>query len=88
MWASEALLSAFDVDGIEPEAMLWQTGYLTIREHIITPRGPMYTLALPNHEVRTALNEALTIAWLPQSVGHQVQGASMRLYQALAQGDT
>ncbi|MFN3957583.1 MAG: AAA family ATPase [Tepidimonas ignava] len=88
LWASEALLSAFDVDGIEPEAMLWQTGYLTIREHIITPRGPMYTLALPNHEVRTALNEALTIAWLPQPLGHQAQGASMRLYQALAQGDT
>ncbi|MCX7815194.1 MAG: ATP-binding protein [Tepidimonas ignava] len=88
LYADEALLGAFDVDGIEPEAMLWQTGYLTIRECLTTPGGPLYALALPNHEVRTALNKALTIAWLPQPLGHQAQGASMRLYQTLAQGDT
>ena len=29
--ASEALLSAFDVEDIAPEALLFQTGYLTIR---------------------------------------------------------
>ena len=30
--ASEALLSSFDVDRIAPEALLFQTGYLTITE--------------------------------------------------------
>jgi hypothetical protein len=40
MWSNESLLSAFDVDHIEPEAMLWQTGYLTIRDP-----GPLRSVA-------------------------------------------
>jgi hypothetical protein len=60
---SEALLSSFDVDHIEPEALLWQAGYLTI--HKVTERrlGQFtYTLGYPNTEVEIALNEA----FLPQ----------------------
>ena len=30
MSGTEALLSSFDVEAIEPEALLFQTGYLTI----------------------------------------------------------
>ncbi|MEZ0329574.1 MAG: AAA family ATPase, partial [Dissulfuribacterales bacterium] len=65
IFANEDLLSAFDVDYIRPEAMLWQTGYLTIKERIPTPAGPAYMLQLPNHEVRTALNQSLLSVWLP-----------------------
>ncbi len=60
---TEALLSSFDVDHIEPEALLWQAGYLTI--HKVTERrlGQFtYTLGYPNTEVEIALNEA----FLPQ----------------------
>ena len=32
--ADEALLSAFDVDRLAPEALLWQTGYLTDRHRV------------------------------------------------------
>ena len=52
-------LSRFDVDDIGIEALLFQTGYLTItaRER----RGPrtLYTLDYPNFEVRQSLNDGL-----------------------------
>ncbi|BDV00213.1 ATPase AAA [Thermodesulfomicrobium sp. WS] len=65
LYASEALLSAFDVDGIEPEALLWQTGYLTIGEVLREGDLLLYGLTLPNREVRMALNTALTRALVP-----------------------
>ena len=65
LYASEALLSAFDVDRIEPEALLWQTGYLTIGEVLREGDLLLYGLTLPNREVRMALNTALTRALVP-----------------------
>ncbi|WP_028323792.1 ATP-binding protein [Desulfatirhabdium butyrativorans] len=85
LFANEELLSAFDVDLIRPEAMLWQTGYLTIREKRITPAGPSYFLGLPNHEVRTALNRAIQLSWLPNA--SEVMEAALDLYGWLAEND-
>ncbi|MBW7657615.1 ATP-binding protein [Hydrogenophilus thermoluteolus] len=65
LYATEELLSAFDVDGIEPEAILWQTGYLTIGAVHVTAGVTEYELKLPNREVRMALNRALTAALIP-----------------------
>ncbi|EHQ51997.1 hypothetical protein ECTPHS_04848 [Ectothiorhodospira sp. PHS-1] len=60
-WETEyELLSQFDVDNISTDALLFQTGYLTIKQI----KEPMlgyrqYTLGFPNHEVETSLNHAL-----------------------------
>ncbi|MCX8086483.1 MAG: ATP-binding protein [Rhodocyclaceae bacterium] len=85
LYSTEALLSAFDVEAIEPEAMLWQTGYLTIRNKL--DRGGMigFELGLPNREVRSALNEALLGAWYPERRG--LTAASFELYDLIAAGD-
>ena len=37
LFASDDLLSAFDVDHMRPEALLWQTGYLTFAERLESP---------------------------------------------------
>ena len=52
-------LSRFDVDDIGIEALLFQTGYLTITAE--ERRGPrtLYTLDYPNFEVRQSLNDGL-----------------------------
>ena len=58
--SSEELLNAFDVDHIEPAALLWQAGYLTI--HAVDEIGSgqwFYTLGYPNREVKAALNISL-----------------------------
>ncbi|MYH30008.1 MAG: ATP-binding protein [Acidobacteria bacterium] len=57
--ASEALLSSFDVDHIAPEALLFQTGYLTIADEARRDGPPLYRLRYPNREVRQGLNESL-----------------------------
>ena len=59
MVGSSDLLSSFDVDAIAPEALLFQTGYLTI--HRTERRGSRtyYRLGYPNLEVRQSLNESL-----------------------------
>ncbi len=82
---SEELLSAFDVDHMAPEALLFQTGYLTIRRR--EPHGGRmyYRLGYPNREVRQSLNESL----LNPLMGNPVRRAehSAWLYDLLLVND-
>ena len=58
--ASETLLSTFDVGKIAPEALLFQTGYLTIGGCERSDDGFEYfRLVYPNREVRQSLNLSL-----------------------------
>jgi len=62
--SDDDLLSRFDVDDIAPEALLWQTGYLTFQQVEQLPSGQeVYILGYPNREVESALNKALLPAW-------------------------
>ncbi len=51
----DSMLNSFDVDYIELETLMWQTGYLTIESMRETARGPRYNLTLPNQEVCISL---------------------------------
>ncbi len=58
------LLSAFDVEQIGTEALLFQAGYLTIvRIEEPLPDYWIYVLGYPNHEVETCLNASLLSAF-------------------------
>ncbi|MCY3688790.1 MAG: ATP-binding protein [Gammaproteobacteria bacterium] len=57
--ADDGLLSSFEVDEIGPEALLFQTGYLTVEEAVNHGGRLRYRLGYPNLEVRQSLNEAL-----------------------------
>ena len=59
MDADESLLSAFDVERIEPEALLFQTGYLTISDVERHDGLRLYRLGYPNREVRQSLQRTL-----------------------------
>lgn len=62
--ANTPLLSAFDVDHITTEALLFQTGYLTIHESESSlTSGQSYILGYPNKEVEISLNDALLPAY-------------------------
>ncbi len=52
MPVSDELLSSFDVDEIAPEALLFQTGYLTILRWKNIGGETVYRLGYPNREVR------------------------------------
>ncbi len=64
---NEAMLSSFDVEHMLPEALLWQTGYLTFA-HVkeITTGHRVYTLSYPNREVEAALNDVLLPVYGPE----------------------
>ena len=59
MLASNDLLSTFDVGDIATEALLFQTGYLTIVGREDWDGEPIYRLGYPNREVRQSLNHSL-----------------------------
>ena len=78
MAGSEALLSAFDVDEMSVEALLFQTGYLTITGEDAENGLAQYRLGYPNLEVRQSLNERLLMALLPDASRRLAQKASLR----------
>jgi len=59
MMADMSLVSKFDVDEIGVEALLFQTGYLTITGEERDNFDTLYQLDYPNLEVRTSLNRGL-----------------------------
>ena len=85
MMGSSDLLSTFDVDAIAPEALLFQTGYLTI--HRTERRGGemFYRLGYPNREVQQSLNRSL----LNRMTGDSSRRAahSAQLYDLLLAND-
>ena len=85
MLTSSELLSSFDVDAIATEALLFQTGYLTIKD--VRDRGGVrrYRLGYPNREVRQSLNESL-LRRLVQDATRQTANSD-RLYDLLEAND-
>ena len=79
------LLSTFDVEHIGTEALLFQTGYLTITGKEELGGMALYRLGYPNREVRQSLNGVL-LRQLVQDVKQQTAN-SMRLARLLAAHD-
>ena len=78
MRASDELLGAFDVDDIAPEALLFQTGYLTILDAEDAGGELLYRLGYPNLEVRQSLNRSLLNALVPAQSRRLAQGDRLR----------
>ncbi len=78
------LLSSFDVEAIAIEALLFQTGYLTIKHTRDRGGETQYRLGYPNREVRQSLNRSL-LRHLVQDARQQAN--SDRLYDLLAAND-
>ncbi|MEN3015763.1 MAG: AAA family ATPase [bacterium] len=55
-YSTEQLLSLFDIETVLPEALLFQSGYLTIKQTIKFEDITEFELSYPNKEVRIALN--------------------------------
>ncbi|MCG5511126.1 ATP-binding protein [Ectothiorhodospira lacustris] len=84
--AKAQLLGRFDVDDITTEGLLFQTGYITIKDVQEPMLGyRLYTLGFPNLEVESSLNDLL----LPVlGIGHsEAQTHQLGLMDALQQHD-
>ena len=85
MLGTEDLLSAFDVHHIGTEALLFQTGYLTITAEQRLGGAALYRLGYPNREVRESLNRVL-LRHLVQDTAQQTAN-SIRLARLLQAHD-
>ena len=85
MEGSDELLSTFDVDDMATEALLFQTGYLTITAEEDLGGKVLYRLGYPNREVRQSLNESLLRYLVRDATRHRVN--STQLYRLLEAND-
>ncbi len=83
--ASESIIGAFDVDFIEPENLLFQTGYLTIQGQRNVAGKTFYSLQYPNMEVKGSLSDSILNRYSPDQV--LKEKGQLRIYQALQRND-
>ena len=57
-----SMLDTFDIETIELEPLLFQTGYLTVKEVIDTDFPVVYVLDIPNREVKGAFSRQVVAA--------------------------
>jgi len=82
--ASESMIGAFDVDFIEPENLLFQTGYLTIEGRRRAGSKTFYKLRYPNLEVKASLSDyVLNLYSYDNALKERAQ---LQIYEALREG--
>ncbi|WP_462326107.1 ATP-binding protein [Desulfoplanes sp.] len=82
----QGMLSGCELDALLPEAVLFQSGYLTIK-HVeeFAPGQRIFTLDFPNYEVRVSLN--LHLLNHLSGVPSQTSSLRLNLIRALRQAD-
>jgi hypothetical protein len=83
--ASESIIGAFDVDFVEPENLLFQTGYLTIEHERRVAGKTFYRLRYPNMEVKSSLSDYILNRYSPDPV--LKDRSQLQMVQALQKGD-
>ncbi len=84
-FTSTQVLSSFDIEDIATEALLFQTGYLTIKQAERIAQQDYFHLGFPNLEVRQSLNESLLAALVKDKSKQAVNSA--QLYRLLLKND-
>ena len=69
--ADRPLLDSADVDQISVHALLFQTGYLTIKRVTQSFDGRFYELGYPNHEVEQSMRRYLLVNYLSIAFDHK-----------------
>jgi len=83
--ATETLLSSFDVDVIELETLLFQTGYLTITGRRQVGAREIYELGYPNLEVKMSLTDYILHYLLKETSNKEDN--KIAIYEALVEAD-
>jgi hypothetical protein len=80
-------LSDVDYDRMSSIDLLFQTGYLTIKnKELSKDKSPQYTLDFPNMEVRKAFLSNLLVAYANKET-HEIEDISKRVKKALKEKD-
>ena len=58
-WYGESIFASYELGRLDITGLLWQTGYLTIKETRQDAYGPLYRLDFPDREVQATFNSRL-----------------------------
>ena len=83
---SEASLDCFDIYRMPAAPILFQTGYLTVKEVIAEPPPEVYRLTIPNFEVKIAFNLSLIADFMEKDY-NIAESAYRKMNAALGNGD-
>ena len=86
MEIGEWALDTFDISKMEVDPLLFQTGYLTVREVKLVPPPAVFCLEIPNFEVRMAFNLHM-IAEFTESGATFAESAYRRISGSLRAGE-
>ena len=59
LYVNKSLLNSFDIENLNLETILFQSGYLTIKRLMPSGTGIRYELGFPNKEVQISFNDAI-----------------------------
>ena len=82
----ESMLDSFDVRRIGVASLLFQTGYLTVKDVMPEYRPPVYRVDMPNYEVRESLYMNI-IAEFTEQDADSSETSYLRSKEALRTGD-
>ncbi|MDR0864039.1 MAG: ATP-binding protein [Candidatus Symbiothrix sp.] len=82
----DSAFDSYDPDALEDIPLLFQTGYLTIKDRKIINGDPQYTLEVPNLEVRESLMRHLLSAFTDYPVS-QMSQLGKEMLQQIIHGD-
>ncbi len=85
LWADQEALSAFDIERVEPAALLFQTGYLTVKAERSGAGDTEYRLGYPNEEVHRSVGRVLMSRIEPSEEARSALAAGLE--KAVAAGD-
>ena len=83
---SEHMMDSVEIDRITVAPLLFQTGYLTVKEVLLTSGSHEYLLEIPNLEVREAFNMQI-IAGLTENSDALTGAIYRRIRESLKAGD-
>jgi len=80
------MLDSYELDRIDGKLLLFQAGYLTVKELRLTGGADEYLLGIPNLEVREAFNLHV-LGTLAESGQPSVKGTQLDIIEALSGGE-
>jgi len=83
---TEQILDSFDTDLIDPVTLLFQSGYLTIKDTFTRRNRFMFKLKVPNEEVKNALGDVFIDGYTGKRPSEKMS-VQDQLYTCLEKGD-
>ena len=84
--ATELMLDSADLARLEPVSLMFQSGYLTVKDIDYSRGSPIYYLVIPNREVREAFNLHI-ISGFTEGGDTSAQVAKIDMEDALREGN-